>query len=76
MNLIFVFTNELKHLVQYLRGNKLSLNEIKTKLIILRSSWKQLLREPDIRLNNCKFILHSHVKYLGIFIDEFLSWNK
>ena len=76
MNLIFVFTNELKHLVQYLRGNKLSLNEIKTKLIILRSSWKQLLREPDIRLNNCKFKLHSHVKYLGIFIDEFLSWNK
>ena len=73
MNLIFVFTNELKHLVQYLRGNKLSLNEIKTKLIILRSSWKQRLREPDIRLNNCKFKLHSHVKYLGIFIDEFLS---
>ena len=30
-----VINNELRHLVQWLRGNKLSLNETKTKLIIL-----------------------------------------
>ena len=32
-----VINNELKHLVQWLRGNKLSENETKTELIIFRS---------------------------------------
>ena len=27
----------------------------------------------DIRLNNCKLKLPTHVKYLGIFIDEVFS---
>ena len=38
--------------------------------------WKQLTREPDIRLNNWKLKLHTHVKYLGVFIDEVPYWNK
>ena len=29
----------------------------------------------DIRINNYKIKLYSHVKYLGI-LDEVLSWNK
>ena len=71
-----VINNELKHRVQWLRGNKLSLTETKTELIIFRSSSKQLPQEYDIRLNNCKLKLHTHVKYLVIFIDKVLSWNK
>ena len=67
---------QLKLLVQWLRSNKLSLNETKTELIIFRSPWKHLPREPDIRINNYKLKLHSHIKYLGILIDEVLSWNK
>ena len=50
------------HLVQWLRGKKLSLNETKTELIIFRSPWKQLQWEPDIGLNNYKLKLHAHVK--------------
>ena len=68
-----VINNELKHLVQCLRGNKLSLNETKTEVIIYRTLWKQLLLEPGIRLNNCKLKLYPRVRYLGIFIDEVLS---
>ena len=52
------------------------LNDIKTELIIFRSPGKNLPREPDIRINNYKLKLHNHVKYLGILIDEVLSWNK
>ena len=37
-----VIHNVLKHLVQWLRGNRLSLNETKTELIIFRWLWKQL----------------------------------
>ena len=47
-----VINHELKLLVQWLRSNKLSLNETKTELIIFRSPWKHLPREPDIRINN------------------------
>ena len=68
--------HEIKLLSQWLRSNKLSLNETKTELIIFRSPRKNLPREPDIRINNYKLKLDSHVKYLGILIDEVLSWNK
>ena len=78
-----VFTDLRKHsilltikLVQWLRSNILSLNETKTELIIFRSPWKHFRREPDIRINNYKLKLHSNIKYLGILIDEVLSWNK
>ena len=52
------------------------LNESKTELIIFRSPLKNLRRESDIRINNCKLKLYNHVKYLGILIDEVLSRNK
>ena len=71
-----VINHELKLLVQWLRSNKLSLNETETELITFRSPWKHLQREPDITINNYKLKLHSHIKYLGILIDEVLSWNK
>ena len=71
-----VINHELKLLVQWSRRNKLSLNEIKTELIIFRSPGKHLSREPHITMNNYKLKFHSHIKYLGILIDELLSWNK
>ena len=71
-----VINHELKLLVQWLQSFKLSLNEAKTELIIFRFSWKHLPREPDVRISNYKLKLHSHIKYLGILIDEVLSWNK
>ena len=67
-----VINHEIKLLVRgWLQSNKLLLNENKTELIMFRSPWKHLLRELDIRINNCKLELHSHIKYLGM-----LSWNK
>ena len=67
---------ELKILVDWLRSNKLSLNELKTELIMFHPIKKKLPRSPNIKLNNYKLKLKSHVKYLGITIDEVLSWNK
>ena len=71
-----IINQELKLLVQWLQSNKLSLNETKAEVIVFRSPWKHLPREPDIRINSYKLKLHSHIKYLGILIDEVLSWNK
>ena len=64
--------HKLKLISQWLRSNKLSVNETKTELIIFISPRKDLPREPDIK-NNYKQKLHSHVKYLGTLIDEVLS---
>ena len=58
-----VINHEFKLLVQWFR-NKLPLNETKAGLIIFRSPWKHLLREPDTRINNYKLKLHSHISYL------------
>ena len=84
MTLIFSFLP--KNLVQltmnessssnWLRNNKLSLNETKTELIIIKSPRSHLPHEPDIRVNSYKLKLHSHIMYLGILIDEVLSWSK
>ena len=70
-----VVNRELKILVQWLRANKLSLNENKTELIIFHSPKKHV---PDIsiKINNFKLSLKHFVSYLGISIDEVLSWNK
>ena len=62
--------------MQWLRNNTLSLNETETELIVFISPSKHFPRVPDIRINNYKVKLHSHIKYLGILIDEVLSWNK
>ena len=45
-------------------------------MIMFRSPRKNLPREPYIRINSYKLKLNSHVKYLGILVDEVLSWNK
>ena len=71
-----VVNHELKVLVQWLRSNKLSLNETKTELIVFRSSQNHVPRKIDIRFNKYRLKPTKQVKYLGIFFDEVLSWNK
>ena len=71
-----VINNELKLMTDWLRANKLSLHESKTKLLIFRPRRKINIAVPNIKLNN--FILNSEktVTYFGIEINENLSWNK
>ena len=84
-NLIFASKNpstietvmnfELKHLVNWLKDNKLSLNVSKTELIIFRPRKKPSVN-VTIKLDKVKLKTLSSVTYLGIVIDELLSWNK
>ena len=68
--------NELKLLVEWLKANKLSLNESKTELIIFQSPNRRLQSKISIKLNNYKLCLKPDVTYLGVTIDEVLSWQK
>ena len=47
-----VMNNELKLLTDWLRGNKLSLNKSKAKLLIFRPRGKLNITVPNIKLNN------------------------
>ena len=69
-------SNGLKLLTDWLRANTLSLDESKIKLLLIRPPRKQNITILNVKLN--KFILtpEKTVTYLGIEIDENLSWNK
>ena len=70
-----VMNYELKHLVEWLRTNKLSLNESKTELIFFHHANKKI-ENISIKLNKVKLQACESVNYLGIIIDKFLSWDK
>ena len=71
-----VMNEELKILVEWLKSNKLSLNENKTELIIFKPPTENLTSdEVSIKLNNHTLTPCKVVKYLGIVIDENLNWN-
>jgi len=66
---------DLKNLYNWLTANKISLNVKKTELIIFRPQGKKLETKVNIKLNGKKLYCTPYVTYLGIKIDENLSWN-
>ena len=66
---------DLKHLVNWLNANKISLNVKKTEMVIFKSKQKKL--EGDLKIKLCGKRLYptESVKYLGVKIDTNLSWQ-
>ena len=71
-----VVNTELKLVSKWLKLNKLSLNSNKTELIFFHSKRHILNYDGiSIKFNNKKLIPVDNVKYLGMYIDKYLSWN-
>ena len=66
---------ELKKLTERLTSNKLSPNSGKSELVIFRSKTKKELDEITIKINKSKLSPVPNVNYLGVVLDEFLSWD-
>ena len=66
---------ELKRLAEWLRSNKLSLNSVKSELVIFPSKAKIELNEITIKISKSKLSPVPNVNYLDVVLDEFLSWN-
>ena len=66
---------DLKHLLNWLNANKISLNVKKTEMIIFKSKQKKL--EGDLKIKLCGKRLYptESVKYLGAKIDANLTWQ-
>ena len=67
---------DLKHLLNWLNANKISLNVKKSEMIIFKSKQKKL--EDDLKIKLCGKRLYptESVKYLGVKIDANLTWQQ
>ena len=67
---------DLSNIVQWLRANKISLNINKTEIVVFRSPTRQIYKNLNFRISGQKIESKRCTKYLGVFIDEHLSFNK
>ena len=67
---------ELKQLTLWLNVNRLALNIGKTNFVIFHSYNKSLPYSVTLKLNNKAISQKSHIKYLGVIIDEHLTWSQ
>ena len=65
---------DLKCVTEWLRSNRISLNTKKTEILLFRPKNTMIKKKLNFRISGQKIVLSKHVKYLGILIDENLSW--
>ena len=63
---------DLKCLCKWLLANKISLNAAKTELIYFRKHSEEIPK-LKIKINGKKIYPSTHIKYLGIYLDEYLD---
>ena len=68
--------NELDKGVQWLNANKLSINASKTKIVIFKCKKKSLDSQITIKINNDIIKQVPSVKFLGVTIDQKLTWTN
>ena len=66
---------DLNSLLEWLNVNKIALNATKTEAILFRNARKHLNYNIKLELNGNQLQFTSNVRYLGVTIDEFLSWS-
>ena len=67
--------DNLNIIYSWLAANKLSLNISKTKYSLFHYKQKKIITYPNIEINNNKLSLVKHYKFLGIFMDDTLTWD-
>jgi len=75
--LLRIMNEELVEIVNWFRCNKLSLNAAKTNFMILGTphQTKNIIHDTQIILDGCKLVRVNSAKFLGITIDENITWK-
>jgi hypothetical protein len=68
--------NEMNELVQWLNANKLLISASKTKFVIFKSKNKSQHQEIIVKINNDIVEQVPCVKFLGVLIDQELTWKN
>ena len=71
-----VINYELKHVKKWLDANKLALNVDKTNFVTFHSPQKPLYENITIKFGKQRVKKAKHVKFLGLLLDENLSWKQ
>ena len=66
---------DLKLIFDWLCANRLSLNVSKTEFIIFKSKRKSLKERITLKLNGVTLFESPKIKYLGIIMDDRLTWK-
>ena len=66
---------DLNELFQWLNSNKIALNVAKTEVLLFRDPNKKIDYPIELELNGNVINFSSVVNYLGILLDEHLSWS-
>ena len=67
--------HDIKHLCQWLRSNKISLNASKTEIIIFKTKLKTITKHLNFRVSGQKINPTTSVKYLGVHLSDSLTWE-
>ena len=67
---------ELDKIVKWLSANKLSINASKTKILLFKGKNKSQNQQISLRINNDIIKQVSSVRFLGLIIDEGLTWKE
>ena len=67
--------DEINKIADWITSNKLSLHTAKTKFILFRSSNKKLKHNITISINEQPIKQVKNTTFLGVIIDEYLTWN-
>ena len=68
--------NEMIKIIYWLNINKLSLNLKKTHFIILRKRRRNFHIDNDLVVDNEKIIMSNNTKFLGVMVDNHLSYES
>ena len=66
--------HELKVVVHWLRANRISLNVDNTEIVIFRPKGKDITKKLNFRISDQQIYISKQVKYLGLMLDESLTW--
>ena len=66
---------DLKLIFEWLCANRLSLNVSKTEFIIFKPPRKHLEQRITLKLNGATLFESKKIKYLGIIMDDRLTWK-
>ena len=69
--------HELQKIDYWLRKNKLSLNYVKTNYMIINKQLRtKVVCEFNLRINDYTISRVNKVKYLGVLLDDDLTWSS
>ena len=75
-NIEFTYNKELENVSKWLSANKLSLNVSKSNMVLFRPKNRKVDKNICVKINNEQIKEKDCTKYLGVYIDNKLSWKN